>query len=121
MALPLAVRIAFSPFGPLAVISIVVRRTRASTICDAMVRFLRVLDAGLVAARRGVVLAPEHLANHASRFVQRLIRERRGIGPVIRDQAFHLTAAGLDALKQPLRDLHRPLGRESELAARFLG
>jgi hypothetical protein len=31
-----------------------------------------------------------------------------------------LVIAGLDALKQPLRNLHRPLGGESELAAGFL-
>ena len=39
---------------------------------------------------------------------------------MIGDQAFHLAVADVDALEQPLRDLHRPLGREPELAAGFL-
>ena len=39
IAFPLAVNTAFSPFGPFAVISMVVRSTRASTICEAIVRF----------------------------------------------------------------------------------
>jgi hypothetical protein len=37
--LPDAVNTASSPWVPLPVISTVVRRTRASTICDAVVRF----------------------------------------------------------------------------------
>ena len=39
---------------------------------------------------------------------------------MIRDQTFELAAAEVHALEQPLRDLHRPLGREPELAAGFL-
>jgi hypothetical protein len=39
MALPDAVKVAVSPLGPAPAISTEVRRTRASTICDAMVRF----------------------------------------------------------------------------------
>ena len=50
----------------------------------------------------------------------RLFAERRRVGAVIGDEAFDLAVADLHALEQPLRHLHRPLGREAELAARLL-
>ena len=39
---------------------------------------------------------------------------------MIRDETFEIAAADVHALEQPLRDLHRPLGREAELAVGFL-
>jgi hypothetical protein len=39
---------------------------------------------------------------------------------VIRNHAFEIAAAKVHALEQPLRDLHRPLGRKPELAVGFL-
>ena len=39
---------------------------------------------------------------------------------MVRDQAFHAAIAQLDALEQPLRDLHRAIGGEAELAVGFL-
>ncbi len=39
---------------------------------------------------------------------------------MIRDEAPHLVVSSFNALEQPLRHLHRPLGREPELAAGFL-
>src|SRR5688572_112412 len=86
---------------------------------DRFVRFLRVLDARLVAARRAVVFGAEHLLDDAGRLVQRLVRQRRRVGPVIGDETTHRVPA-VDALKQSLRDLHRALGGEAELAARLL-
>ena len=87
---------------------------------DRFVRFLRVLHARLIAARAVVVLAAEHLANHARRLVHRLVGQRRRVGAVIGDETFHLAVTDVDALEQPLRHLHRPLGGEPELAAGFL-
>jgi hypothetical protein len=84
------------------------------------VRFLRVLHTCLITTRTVVVLATEHLANHARRFVQCLIRERRRIGAVIGDQTFHLIVADFDALEQALRHLHRAFGGEPEFATRLL-
>ena len=83
-------------------------------------RFLRVLDARLVASRGVVVLGAEHLPNHARRLVDRLVGQRRRVGAMVGDETFHLTVTGVDALKQPLRHLHRPLGGEPELAAGLL-
>ena len=51
------------------------------------------------------------LANRRRRLGERLLAERRRVGAVIGDVA---------VLEQPLRRLHRALGREPELAARFL-
>ena len=84
------------------------------------VRFLRVLDARLIAARSVVVVGAEHLANHARRLVDRLVGQRRGVGSMVGDETFHLTVTDVDALEQPLRHLHRSLGGEPELAAGFL-
>ena len=39
---------------------------------------------------------------------------------MIRNQALEIAAADIDALKQPLRHLHRPLGGEAELAVGLL-
>ena len=39
---------------------------------------------------------------------------------MIGDETFHLTLTDVNALEQPLRHLHRSLGREPELATRFL-
>ena len=39
---------------------------------------------------------------------------------MIRDEAPHLVVSSFNALEEPLRHLHRPLGREPELAAGFL-
>ncbi len=60
---------------------------------DRFVRFLRVLHARLVAARPVVVLGAEHLADHARRFLHRLVRQRGRVGAVIGDEAFHLAVA----------------------------
>ena len=98
----------------------VLRRQPEVGRADRLVRFLRVLHAGLIAARARVVLLAEHLADDARRLVQRLVAERGRIRPVIGDEALDLAAANLHALEQPLRDLHRPLRREAELAAGFL-
>src|SRR4029434_9891640 len=53
---------------------------------DGLVRFLSVLDAWLMTPWRVVVLATEHAANDAGRFLQRFVRQRGGVGAVIRDQ-----------------------------------
>jgi hypothetical protein len=84
------------------------------------VRFLSVLHPRLVPARHVVILAAEHFADHAGRFLKGLVRERCGICSVIGDQAFHFAVADIHALEQPLRRLHGPFGRESKLAARLL-
>ena len=89
------------------------RRGRAAEIRrpDGLVRFLRVLHLRRVAARRGVVVGAEQLADGSRRLRQRLVAERRRIGAVIRDVAF---------LEQTLRGLHGPLRRETQLTARLL-
>src|SRR5215213_1281711 len=72
MALPLAVSTALSPFGPFAVISIVVRVEHALELTrrqaevgrpDRFVSLLSVLHPRLVATRTGVILTPEHLTD----------------------------------------------------------
>ena len=98
----------------------VLRRQAEVGRADRLVRFLRVLHPRLVAPRPRVVVVAEHLADDARRLAQRLLAERGRVGAVVGDEAFDLAAADLHALEQPLRDLHRPLGREPELAAGFL-
>ncbi len=83
------------------------------------VRFLRVADLGLILALV-VILGAVQLLHRGGRFAQRLLAQRGRVGSVIRDHAFEIAAAKVHALEQPLRDLHRPLGREPELAVRFL-
>ena len=87
---------------------------------DRLVRFLGVAHLGLVLARALVVVVAVHLAHGLAGLAERLVAERRRVGAVVRDQALEVAAADVDALEQPLRDLHRALGREAELAVGFL-
>ncbi len=79
---------------------------------DRLVRLLRVLHLALVAARRGrnELCAVQLCGLRASRRERRL-RQRRRVGAHVGDVA---------VLVEPLRDAHRGLRREAELAARFL-
>ncbi len=86
---------------------------------DRLVRFLGVLDARLIAPRPVVVLRPEHVADDTRRFLQRLVRQGRGVGAVIANQPA-LAIHGIHALKQPLRNLHRAFGGKPQLAACLL-
>ena len=85
-----------------------------------LVRFLRVLGLRRVAARLvGQILGAEALGDDAANLVERLVGERHGVGAHVADQtdgAF----ADVDALVEPLRDGHRALRAEAELARRFL-
>ena len=75
-------------------------------------RLLRVLDLALVAARDvGHVLRAVDLAGLRPRGVQRRLRQRRRVGAHVGDVA---------VLVQPLRDAHRGLRREPQLAAGLL-
>ncbi len=87
---------------------------------DRFVRFLRVLGGAAVNPRRvGQVtrseLAADQLASRGDRFG----RDRHTVGSHIGDEPHCLTGE-LDALVEPLRDLHRPVGRQPELAGRLL-
>ena len=95
------------------------RRAMEMRRTDGFVRFLRVADLRLVLALVVILGAVQFL--HRRRGLRQRLRAERGrVGSVIRDHAFELAAAEVHALEQPLRDLHRPLGRKSELAVGFL-
>ena len=83
-------------------------------------RFLRVLGLGRVAARLvGQILGAEALRDDAADLGQRLVGERHGVGAHVADEtdgAF----ADVDTLVQALRDGHRALRAEAELARSFL-
>ena len=78
---------------------------------DRLVRFLRVLDLRLVPARTAVIRVPIHSPDRATRFLQRLVRQGRRVGPVIGDHA---------GIEQFLRRRHRPVGGEPEFPVGFL-
>ena len=98
------------------------RLRRAAEVggADRLVRFLGVADLGLVLARSLVVVVAVHLAHGLAGLAERLVAERGRVGAVIRDQALEVAAADVDALEQPLRDVHRAIGREPELAVGLL-
>ena len=79
---------------------------------DRLVRLLRVLHlAGVLARRRVHVLLAVQLASLVARGVDGRLRQCRRVGTHISDVA---------VLVQPLRDAHRALGREAQLAAGLL-
>ena len=87
---------------------------------DRLVRLLRVLRLGLVAARRlGHVAVAIVGADDAARSGDRLVGDLHAVGTHIGNETDGL-AADVDALVEPLRDAHGVGGREAELAARFL-
>src|SRR5690606_31870884 len=87
---------------------------------DRLVRLLRVLRLRRIAARRlGKVLLAVALRDHAAQLVERLVRERDRVGAHVRDQTDR-ALADVDALIEALRDRHRLLRAEAELARRFL-
>ncbi len=87
---------------------------------DRLVRFLRVLGLGLVAARRmgnvvRAVIGLDDAAHRGDRFVGDL----HAVGAHIGDEADRL-AADVDAFVEPLRHAHGMRRSEAELAACFL-
>src|SRR5215472_11424939 len=107
-----------------AIMSTVVRSSSADSIwlaMDRFVRFLRVLGAGLILARRlrhiGVAII---LADHFPRLRDSLVGDLHAIGSHIGDNAGGL-AADIDALVEPLGDAHGVRRRKSELPGCFFG
>ena len=87
---------------------------------DRLVRFLRVAGLRLEGpALRHRVGVAEPLLDDRARLAHRLAGQRDRVGSHVGDEA-DLALGGLEALVQPLRDGHRPLRREPELAAGLL-
>ena len=70
--------------------------------------------------RVGQVLAADARANPLPRGLLRLGRHAHRVGPHVRDETLGTLGAEVDALVELLRDRHRLLRREAELAARLL-
>src|SRR5690606_3089447 len=98
----------------------ILRRALGRRRADRLVLLLRVLRLRRIAARRlGKVLLAVALRDHAAQLVERLVRERDRVGAHVRDQTDR-ALADVDALIEALRDRHRLLRAEAELARRFL-
>ena len=78
---------------------------------DRFVRFLGVLDLGLVLPGAAVEGVAVHVLDRPCRLAQRLLAEGRRVGAVIRDDA---------VLEQPLRRTHGAVGGKPQLAVGFL-
>src|SRR5882672_9836476 len=87
---------------------------------DRLVGFLRIFRRAAVDARlRRHVPAAELAADQLARAGDRLGGDGDAVGPHIGDQPDRI-AAEVDALVEPLGDLHRPARAETELARGFL-
>src|SRR6185436_911664 len=83
-------------------------------------RLLRVLALGLEGATLGHrVRVAVTAADGLARLAQRLAGHLHRVGPHVGDEA-DVPVGRVDALVQALGDAHRPLGAETELAARLL-
>src|SRR5665811_2127365 len=112
MVRPLALKTQSSPVEAPAPILIVSELPLASAICEAIVRFLRVLDfARVYAWLLRQVLRPVQLLDLSAGRVDCGLRQRYRVGSHISDEAVFI---------QSLRDLHRACRAVAEFARGFL-